>query len=228
MSKWLSAIPVVVLVAGASTACATKGFVRTQVTGVNEKVETLSQSLEQTEERTRRNEAAISATDQKAQAAQGAATQAQQAAGAADAKALAAGTRADEARAKADTLDAAARRLVYSVVLSEDQGQFAFGKTELPMEAKSKLDEMVTQIKADPQGVYFEIEGYTDSVGPKEINDRIGLQRAEAVKRYLFEQYQVPLHKMNVISYGMDKPVASNKTREGRAQNRRVVIRVLA
>ena len=55
-----------------------------------------------------------------------------------------------------------------------------------------------------------------------------GLERAEAVQRYLYEQYQIPLHKMNVISYGEDKPAAPNKTKAGRAQNRRVVIKVLA
>jgi outer membrane protein OmpA-like peptidoglycan-associated protein len=60
------------------------------------------------------------------------------------------------------------------------------------------------------------------------VNERIGLQRAEAVKRYLHEKHQIPLHKMNVISYGEDKPVAPNTTKEGRAQNRRVVIRVLS
>jgi peptidoglycan-associated lipoprotein len=60
------------------------------------------------------------------------------------------------------------------------------------------------------------------------VNERIGMQRAEAVKKYLYEQYQIPLHKMNVISYGEDKPIAPNKTRAGRAQNRRVVIKVLA
>jgi len=47
------------------------------------------------------------------------------------------------------------------------------------------------------------------------------------VKRYLYEHHQVPLHKINVISYGEDKPVAPNKTKDGRAQNRRVVIKVL-
>ena len=54
------------------------------------------------------------------------------------------------------------------------------------------------------------------------------MERAEAVKRYLYEQHQIPLHKMNVISYGEDKPVSPNNTSDGRAQNRRVVIKVLA
>jgi peptidoglycan-associated lipoprotein len=83
------------------------------------------------------------------------------------------------------------------------------------------------QIKADPKGAFFEIAGYTDSIGDKNYNEKLGLERAEAVKRYLYEQHQIPLHKMNVISYGEDNPVAENKTKAGRAQNRRVVIRVL-
>ncbi len=87
---------------------------------------------------------------------------------------------------------------------------------------------MVSQLKQDPKNVYLEIAGYTDNVGDKTTNQKIGLERAESVKRYLYEQYQIPLHKMNVISYGMENPVAPNKTKAGRAQNRRVVIKVLA
>jgi outer membrane protein OmpA-like peptidoglycan-associated protein len=113
-------------------------------------------------------------------------------------------------------------------VLNEDQGNFKFGKTELPDEAKAALDQMIEQLKADPKAAYFEIEGHTDNVGPAEVNERLGLERAEAVKMYLYEHHQIPLFKMNVISYGEDKPVAPNKTRAGRAQNRRVVIKVLA
>ena len=135
---------------------------------------------------------------------------------------------ANEANTKADAVDKANKRLVYEVVLSEDEGNFKFGKTTLPDEAKAKIDEMVAQLKADPKDVFFEIEGHTDNVGDKAINEKIGLERAEAVKRYLYEQHQIPLHKMNVISYGEDKPVAPNKTKAGRAQNRRVVIKVLA
>jgi len=125
-------------------------------------------------------------------------------------------------------VDKASKRLVYEVVLSEDQGNFKFAKTELPDDAKAKLDTMIQQIKADPKGAYFEIEGHTDNVGSKVTNEKIGLERAEAVKRYLYEHHQIPLHKMNVISYGKEKPVAPNKTKAGRAQNRRVVIKVLA
>ena len=228
MSKWMSAVTLAGVVAVGLPACATKGFVRNRVGEVNGKVDNLSTSVEETQERTRKNEAAISDVDQKAQAANSAAGQAQQAANAADSNAKAAGARANEVGAKTDELDRASKRLVYTVVLSEDEGQFKFGKTALPDEAKAKLDDMINKLKADPNGAYFEIEGHTDSVGGKEINEKIGMERAEAVKRYLFEQHQIPLHKMNVVSYGMDKPVASNKTKDGRAQNRRVVIRVLA
>ena len=72
------------------------------------------------------------------------------------------------------------------------------------------------------------IEGHTDATGPNAYNMQLGEKRAEQVKRYLYEQHQVPLHKMNVISFGEEKPVSDNKTRDGRAQNRRVVIKVLA
>jgi len=87
---------------------------------------------------------------------------------------------------------------------------------------------VVSQLKQDPKNVWIEIEGHTDNVGDKVVNEKIGLERAQAVERYLYEQYQIPLHKMNVISYGEEKPVAPNKTKEGRAQNRRVVIKILA
>jgi outer membrane protein OmpA-like peptidoglycan-associated protein len=235
MSRWCSAIPLFVLVVGGSPACATKNFVKAQVKAVNDKVETLSRSVEDTQERTRRNEGTIGDLDLKAQAAQGTADQARQAAGAADVNARAAGVKAAAADAKAFAASAqaadvekASRRLVYAVVLSEDQGQFRFAETALPEEAKARIDELVDRLKADPRGVYFEIEGHTDSVGSKWVNERVGLDRAEAVKRYLFEAHQIPLHKINVISYGLEKPLTSNKTKDGRAQNRRVVIRVLA
>jgi outer membrane protein OmpA-like peptidoglycan-associated protein len=223
--KFFMAVPIVALAIGGSTACATKKFVRTSVGEVNEKVDSQGRAIEETQERTRRNEGRISEVDQKAGAAAQAARAANDAAAAAHNAATAVG---NEANAKFDSIDRASKRLVYEVVLSEDQGNFKFGKVVLPDEAKTKIDEMVSQLKQDPKNIYLEIEGHTDSVGNKVTNEKIGLARAEAVKRYLYEQYQIPLHKMNVISYGKEKPIAPNKTRAGRAQNRRVVIKVLA
>ena len=232
--KMLFLVPVAAIALGGSTACATKKFVRTSVGEVNSKVDSLGRSVEETQERTRQNEGRITEVDQKAAAADQKATAAGTAAQSAQSSADRANTAAQQAAntattavSKADALDKASKRLVYEVVLSEDQGNFKFGKKDLPAEAKAKLDELIQQLKADPKGAYFEIAGYTDSVGDKMYNEKLGMERAEAVKLYLYEQHQVPLHKMNVISYGEANPVAENKTRAGRAQNRRVVIRVL-
>jgi len=223
--KFFVAVPIVVLAIGGSTACATKKFVRTSVGEVNEKVDSQGRAIEETQERTRKNEGRITEVDTKAAAAAQAAQAANDAAAAANSAATRVGT---EANTKFDAIDKASKRLVYEVVLSEDQGNFKFGQTKLPDEAKGKLDEMVASMKQDPKNIYLEIEGHTDNVGDKVTNEKIGLARADAVKRYLYEQYQIPLHKMNVISYGKEKPVAPNKTKAGRAQNRRVVIKVLA
>jgi peptidoglycan-associated lipoprotein len=225
MRKSLFAASLVALTVAVAPACASKKFVRTEVGNVNTKVDTLNTSLEETQERTRQNETRIGAVDQKAEAAGKSATEARAAAESAAARANEVGK---EANSRIDTVVAASRRLIYEVTLSEDQGNFKFGATALPDEAKARLDEMVTQLKTDPKGVFIEIEGHTDNVGNKSLNERLGLERAETVKRYLYEQHQIPLHKINVITYGEDKPVAPNNSREGRAQNRRVVIKVLS
>jgi outer membrane protein OmpA-like peptidoglycan-associated protein len=215
---------------GGSAACATKGYVNTQVGQVSTKVDTLSGSLEETQERTRQNEAKITEVDGKAAAAQNSATQAQQAATTADGKAVAATEAAKMAHARADevnkAVEARMNRIVSEVVLS-DSTAFKFNGTALPEDAKTKIDTLIAGLLADPKGSYFEIEGHTDDLGPSEVNERIGLERAEAVKMYLYEKHQIPLHRINVISYGEGKPVNSAKTRAARAENRRVVIRVL-
>jgi peptidoglycan-associated lipoprotein len=220
MKKLVIAVPVLALALSGTTACATKKFVRTNVGEVNEKVDTLARSVEENQERTKANEARIGEVDQRAAAADQRASQAGQRADAAYGAAEAVNTRADN-------IEKASRRLIYEVVLSEDKGNFKFGKAVMPDEAKAELDTLVTQLKAEPKGAFIEIEGHTDSAGTNEGNYKLGLERAENVKRYLYEQHQVPLHRINVISYGEEKPIAPNKTRDGRAQNRRVVIKVL-
>jgi peptidoglycan-associated lipoprotein len=224
MKRVFLAVPILALAVAGSSACATKKFVKTQVGEVNNKVETVSKSLEETQERTRQNEQAIaeankriSTVDQKVDQKTDAATKA-----AADAK-----TTAVAADTTAKAADSFNRKLVYEVVLSEDQGNFKLGQAALPDEAKATIDALVTKLKTNPTPVYFEIAGYTDSTGSKEYNEKLGLDRAQAVERYLHEQCQIPLHKISVISYGAENPVAPNTSRDGRAKNRRVVIKVL-
>ena len=225
MRKSLFAASMLALTVAVAPACATKKFVRTEVGNVNSKVDTLSGTLEETQERTRQNEGRIGEVDKKAEAAGRSATEARAAADAAAAKATELNTATN---GRVDEVVAASRRLVYTVTLSEDQGNFKFGKTDLPDSAKMRLDEVIAQLKANPNNIFIEIEGHTDNVGNKELNEKLGMERAEAVKRYLYEQHQIPLHKINVISYGEDKPVAPNRTKQGRAQNRRVVVKVLS
>jgi peptidoglycan-associated lipoprotein len=221
MKRLIGAIAISALAMGGTSACATKKMVRQRVGEVNDKVDTLSKSVEENQQRTKANEGRIGEVDAKANAAD-------QRAQAAGQRADAAYSAADRVNTRADAIEKKSNRLVYEVVLSEDQGGFKFGQTKMPAEMQTKIDEIVTQLKANPNGGFIEIEGHTDNVGSKTYNEHLGLERAEAVKRYLYEAHQVPLHKINVISYGEDKPVAPNNTKDGRAQNRRVVIKVLA
>jgi len=232
MRRLLTATAIVAFGLAGTSACATKGYVKNQVGQVSSKVDTLSTSLEETQERTKRNEAKIAEVEQSAQtgiqSANQAATTADGKAVAADAKATEAGSAARMAAERAEAVDKATKRVVYEVVLSEDSGNFKFGQAKLDDDSKAKIDELVAKILADPKGAYFEIEGHTDNVGSTETNQRLGLQRAEAVKQYLYDQHKIPLHRMNVLSYGEAKPVEKNNTSKGRAMNRRVVLRVLA
>jgi outer membrane protein OmpA-like peptidoglycan-associated protein len=228
MRKSLFAASILALTVAVAPACATKKFVRTEVGNVNSKVDTLTGTVEETQERTRRNEERIGVVDEKAEAAGRSATSARAAADAAAAAAKEVDGRVVTVNNRVTAVEAASRRLIFEVTLSEDQGNFAFGKADLPDPAKARLDQVVANLKADPKNIFIEIEGHTDNIGTPEVNQRIGLERAESVKRYLYEQHQVPLHKINVISYGEDKPVSPNNTRDGRAQNRRVVVKILS
>jgi peptidoglycan-associated lipoprotein len=164
MRKSLAAA-VIALSVAVVPACATKGFVREEVGGVNTKVDTLSGTVEQTQERVGKNEERIGSVDQKAEAA-----------GKAAANAKAVGGRVEAVAADV----AATRKLIYEVTISEDQGNFKFGGADLPDEAKARLDQMIGQLKANPQNVFIEIEGHTDNVGSDNLNERLGMERAEA------------------------------------------------
>ena len=207
-----------------ATGCATRGYVTTKIDErareIERQVNQVERGLEDTTVGTGRNTAQIREVDQTATGALETAT-------AASGASREAQTTATNATTRAAGLEAAGRRLLFEVILTEEQGRFGFGEATLPEQASAGLDALVTRVRSLKAPTHLEVEGHTDATGSTEFNAQLALRRAEAVRRYLHEHHRLPLHKINVISYGEERPVAPNDTVEGRANNRRVVVRVL-
>ncbi len=208
----MRAVIVPLLAAGLAVAgCAKKSYVHREVGEVNQKVDAVSAEVEKTQERVRQNEVEIAKVDKQSKA------------GVAEANAS-----AKAAMDKATDAEAAAKgKLVYTLTLSNDKVQFLFAKSELSDEARALIDDTIGPLVQKNAGVWFEVEGHTDATGDESYNVLLGEERAMAVRDYLAKTHSVALSRLEVISYGEKEPVADNSTRDGRAQNRRVVIRVL-
>ncbi len=204
--------------------CATKGYVAEQLDGrasgietgqaeLGDRVEELQQALDTAEATIQRQSALLGEVDSTA--------------GNAFALATSAGEGVEGVNARAAAIEEANRRLVFEVVISDSHDQFMLSDSNLPEAASGAIDRFVDELRQLPTASHLEIEGHTDASGEPHFNETLGLARAEQVRRYLHQNHQLPLHKMSVISYGEDRPVASNDDREGRARNRRVVLRVL-
>jgi peptidoglycan-associated lipoprotein len=118
-------------------------------------------------------------------------------------------------------------KFLYAMVLSDDSVKFPTDSSKLSPEAQQRLTDFAEKLKTDNRNVYLEIQGHTDGRGSDPANQRLGDQRAEAVRLFM-NQHGVPLNRMSTISYGKADPVADNKTKAGRAQNRRVVLIVMS
>src|SRR5947209_6593912 len=118
-------------------------------------------------------------------------------------------------------------KVAFQQTFNEDRIKFKLNKYELDDTAKAALDEFAGKVRGLTDQYYIEIQGHTDDTGGKRYNEDLGERRAETVRRYLSRSAGLPLMRMSTISYGDTLPVAPNKTRAGRAQNRRVVIVVL-
>ena len=118
-------------------------------------------------------------------------------------------------------------KVVFQETFKEDRVKFKVNKYDLDKNAQTALDDFAGKVKALNEQYYIEIQGHTDDTGGRKTNDELGERRADEVRRYLSRTAQLPLNRMSTISYGDTLPVASNKTKKGRAENRRVVIVVL-
>ena len=136
------------------------------------------------------------------------------------------GKRTDEAMSKATLAERLASGNVDYTEVSSHQVQFAFDDYRLESEAQSLLDQLVTQLGSHPSYV-LEVRGFADATGSERYNFKLGRERADAVLRYLMTRHSVPTARVVAVSFGEEEPLADNTTRDGRAQNRRVQVRLL-
>ena len=207
----------------ATVGCASKNYVRKETTPIinktNELDDLTAQNSKSIKDVDARAQAGIqdvntraAAADQKAQAAGQQAAQAQ--------------TLADNAVHRVDALTDAVANLDNYKIVSETAVHFGFDKDFLTKQAKEELDKLATNVP-NTKGYIITVEGGTDAVGPSDYNYSLSERRADSVIQYLGSKYNIPAHKIYLIGLGKDKPVDDNHTREGRAANRRVAVRLM-
>ena len=216
----------VVLLAGVmmifSSGCASKKFVRQQTQPLIDKSNDLdaltaktTNGIRDVDSRAQQgiqgvNDKALSA-DQKAADARSRADQAQ--------------TMASQANSRVDSLTNQVANLDNYRPVVETAVHFGFDKANLTEKAKATLDQLIADVP-NTKGYLVVVEGGTDSVGNAAYNYGLSERRAEAVVQYLSEK-SIPAHKIYVIGLGKDKTVASNQSASGRAENRRVEVRLM-
>jgi outer membrane protein OmpA-like peptidoglycan-associated protein len=197
-------IPLTVLLSAlALGGCATQDFVRETVAPVQTKVDGLQQRVQANDEGLKALGTRVKLGEDRVQALQ------------------------QEAQARA----AAAGKVrepgfMLSTLLTDDKIKFTHGRAQLSAEAGTELDQLLAKLKADNVPAFVEIQGHTDASGSEALNQRLGLQRAEAVRQHL-ARAGMPLHRVATISYGESAPMADNRSAEGRSLNRRVQVVVL-
>jgi outer membrane protein OmpA-like peptidoglycan-associated protein len=207
----------------ATVGCASKNYVKQETTPIinktNELDDLTAQNTKAIKDVDARAQSGIqdvnnraAAADQKAQSAGQQAAQAQQL--------------ADNAVHRVDVLTNAVANLDNYRIVGETAVHFGFDKDFLTKQAKEELDKLAENVP-NTKGYIITVEGGTDSVGPADYNYGLSERRANSVIQYLGSKYSIPAHKIYLVGLGKDKPVEDNKTREGRAANRRVNVRLM-
>ena len=207
----------------ATVGCTSKNYVKNQTTPLINKTNEL-------DDMTAKNTRDIKDVDARAQAGiQAVNTKTAEV----EQKAQTAGQNAAQAQQTADAANTRVGVLTNTVAnldnyhaVAETSVKFGFDKDNLTAKAKESLDQLGTQI-ANTKGYIIALEGGTDSIGAADYNYDLSQRRANSVIQYLATKYNVPAHKIYVIGLGKDKPVESNKTSNGRADNRRVDVRLM-
>jgi outer membrane protein OmpA-like peptidoglycan-associated protein len=211
------------LIVALTVGCSSKNYVRSQTTPIIQQTNDL-------DAKTATDHRNIRDTDERATSgiakAQGAADTAEQHAQAAGQSADAAGKSAQEAYNRVDSLNGVIANLDNYKSIGDVSVTFGFDKSVLTADDKKTLDDFAASL-TDKRAYILAVTGGTDSVGDANYNYGLSQRRADAVVNYLATKHNIPPHKFYLIGIGKDQEVASNKTAAGRAQNRRVEVKLM-
>ncbi len=211
--------------------CATHKFVREEIAKVTPQIQEVSNAAKENAERIdavdRRATAGITSAQQAADRANAAAESANSAAQAAARQADTANQGVQQANNRINTLETRISSMNDNYTASESQTiTFLVNSSALTDEGKATLDRVASTISGQRSGYMVELQGFTDDSGAANYNDTLSQRRAESVQRYLVSK-NVPLYRISIVGLGEANPIADNKTRAGREQNRRVEVKVL-
>ncbi len=231
-STTIAALALVPFISG----CATKKYVRATVTPIEQKVGELDGTTKAHAKSIEEVERGVARADERAMGAQGKADSAGEEAKLARKEAADGRSLAEQGLSKGEQLGKDMGTMNKSMntrmenmqnfkLVNTDQVLFATGQSELNKESMEMLDASATKVNGLKNFV-IELQGFTDSTGPKTLNLELSRKRADAVVRYLTGKHNIPLHRIFVAGFGQENQVADNKTRDGRKQNRRVEMKV--
>jgi outer membrane protein OmpA-like peptidoglycan-associated protein len=135
-------------------------------------------------------------------------------------------SKADQANSSVASLDKKFQNRNNFQVSVQKSVLFKFDSADLKAADKSPLDEAASVLSQNPDAIIV-LEGHTDNTGNAAYNMRLGERRVDAVRRYLAIEKSIPVYKIEQISFGSEKPLAPNNSKDGREQNRSVSISVL-
>jgi len=216
--------------------CATKKFVRNTTTPIQAKIDQVGDQTNKNSQQLDATNGQVKDVDERAQrgvsAAQESANTGIQDAANADKHAGDAMNRADQAAQASDRNKRDLNSLKDTVANIDDyklqtsvSALFNFNQSTLSAAARASLDSLATQVQSDKRFL-IAVEGYTDSTGDKAYNEALSRKRADAVVEYLVAKHDIPIYKIHMIGLGEERPVDTAKTRDARAKNRRVDVKV--
>jgi OOP family OmpA-OmpF porin len=209
--------------------CATKNYVRQTVQPVDAKVDQTNTTVAKQGAAIDQTQKDVAANAQKINAVDETATSADRRAGDAMNKANQVGQEADQ---NAKDVTAVRQALANTVANLENYKvtdmttvNFGLNQAKLSADDKMKLDQLASSSSSHKR-YFIAVEGYTDSTGPADYNLVLSRRRADAVVQYLAGEKDVDFNRIHVIGFGELKPVDTDKTRDARAKNRRVEVKI--